>query len=255
MRNGISQFKKGEPLENAYFYDDVRIGSLNFGEYAVSILLSLHPVALKNNKPHLINWKSTKRLNFGGLMALTNATLDDVYFVTIQDKPDPNILTKEYEKTGYCTISVRGMETFDEKMESHLREMAAKGGLIAFECRTFYEAYSHCLDRIKKFNLEDFPFVEKLINCTFQKSLPFYLENSNKFYFLNTKFDDFQKDILGKDNLNLLNPEWPAALKGTLDDSQYRALKTILTNDLAIIQGPPGTGKTYKTFHVLSNYK
>lgn len=241
-------------MENAYFYDDAQIGSLNFREYAVSIFLSLHPVALKNNKHHAINWKSTKRLTFGGLMALTNRTLDDLYFVTIHDKPDPNILTKEYEQTGYCTISVKIIEDIDKKMDTRLREMAADGGLIAFECRTFYEAYSHCLDRIKNFNLEDFPFVEQIINCKFQKNLPLYLENSNKLFFLNTNLDNFKKDLLGKFNLNLLSSEWPIALRGTLDSSQYKALRTILTNEIAIIQGPPGTGKTFKNKNLFYNF-
>lgn len=39
--------------------------------------------------------------------------------------------------------------------------------------------------------------------------------------------------------------DWPAAPKDSLDDTQWEALKEIITRRLAIVQGPPGTGKTF----------
>ena len=39
--------------------------------------------------------------------------------------------------------------------------------------------------------------------------------------------------------------EWPQSPTDSLDETQWEALKGILTNRLAVVQGPPGTGKTY----------
>lgn len=38
---------------------------------------------------------------------------------------------------------------------------------------------------------------------------------------------------------------WPSARDLGLDNSQFKALQLVLTNEFAVIQGPPGTGKTY----------
>jgi helicase required for RNAi-mediated heterochromatin assembly 1 len=45
-------------------------------------------------------------------------------------------------------------------------------------------------------------------------------------------------------NVNILE-NWPPAPEENLDESQWAALRQILTKRVAIIQGPPGTGKTY----------
>jgi len=43
----------------------------------------------------------------------------------------------------------------------------------------------------------------------------------------------------------LRDDQWPSAEEFGLDDNQYRAFKTAITNEFTIIQGPPGTGKTF----------
>ena len=39
--------------------------------------------------------------------------------------------------------------------------------------------------------------------------------------------------------------QWPSKKQLGLDESQYEALQTALTKEVAVIQGPPGTGKTF----------
>ena len=39
--------------------------------------------------------------------------------------------------------------------------------------------------------------------------------------------------------------QWPSKEQLGLDQSQYEALQTALTKEVAVIQGPPGTGKTF----------
>ena len=39
--------------------------------------------------------------------------------------------------------------------------------------------------------------------------------------------------------------QWPSKEQLGLDESQYEALQTALTKEVAVIQGPPGTGKTF----------
>lgn len=46
------------------------------------------------------------------------------------------------------------------------------------------------------------------------------------------------------ERVNIIN-DWPGAPQEYLDDTQWEAMRQILTKDLAIIQGPPGTGKTF----------
>ena len=45
-------------------------------------------------------------------------------------------------------------------------------------------------------------------------------------------------------NINILE-DWPSTPEENLDETQWAAMRQILTKRLAIIQGPPGTGKTY----------
>ncbi len=42
-----------------------------------------------------------------------------------------------------------------------------------------------------------------------------------------------------------ITQDWPPAPVNSLDDTQWEALKQMLTKRLAIVQGPPGTGKTF----------
>ena len=42
-----------------------------------------------------------------------------------------------------------------------------------------------------------------------------------------------------------ITKDWPSAPNNSLDNTQWEALKQILTRRLAVVQGPPGTGKTY----------
>ena len=60
---------------------------------------------------------------------------------------------------------------------------------------------------------------------------------------LSTIFPD-SNDKEALEEVNVLQP-WPEKITTTMDKSQLSALKTILTNRVAIVQGPPGTGKTW----------
>jgi helicase required for RNAi-mediated heterochromatin assembly 1 len=51
-------------------------------------------------------------------------------------------------------------------------------------------------------------------------------------------------DLGLEQNVNILS-DWPNEPLGDLDQSQWKALRQILSKKLAIVQGPPGTGKTH----------
>jgi helicase required for RNAi-mediated heterochromatin assembly 1 len=55
---------------------------------------------------------------------------------------------------------------------------------------------------------------------------------------------DPQMKLFSDEYINILT-EWPSEPQNDLDESQWEALRQILTKRLAIIQGPPGTGKTH----------
>ena len=71
---------------------------------------------------------------------------------------------------------------------------------------------------------------------------PDYLEKSPTLN-LSSLFPDV-RDRESLEEVDVLRG-WPAAVHSTMDKTQQQALKTILTNRVAIVQGPPGTGKTW----------
>jgi helicase required for RNAi-mediated heterochromatin assembly 1 len=90
-------------------------------------------------------------------------------------------------------------------------------------------------------NTSRFPLSEHLVKAKKEVGPPTYVQN-NPYSDMSSlvsleEAEQFQ-------NVNILQ-EWPAGNTHSLDKSQSKALKRILTNRLAIVQGPPGTGKTH----------
>ncbi|CAC5383767.1 unnamed protein product [Mytilus coruscus] len=89
------------------------------------------------------------------------------------------------------------------------------------------------------------PFCKQLLlkKHIVEKDVPDYFKSfkfvKEKFEIscLNSKLHKYKIDISTE-------ASWPCADFLRLDDSQHRAIITLMTRKLALIQGPPGTGKT-----------
>jgi helicase required for RNAi-mediated heterochromatin assembly 1 len=87
-----------------------------------------------------------------------------------------------------------------------------------------------------------FPLAEHI--CTLKTDLtpPDYLESRPRIDLSSAMDKVNQKQAA--ERLNILEA-WPPAPENVLDQSQWAALRQMLTTKLSIVQGPPGTGKTH----------
>jgi helicase required for RNAi-mediated heterochromatin assembly 1 len=183
----------------------------------------------------LIRWNQSKRLITGTLVALSPA--DDAF-------QDPS----------KCLLAVVGarplsalesnnppeIDLFFVRPEQYDWDPARKW--IMVESRSsFFEASRHTLLALQHMMREPFPMSEHLVKAQRLVEPPEYvrLEPQTDLSPLVSleEADRFQ-------DVNILQ-EWPTGDSLTLDNSQSKALKRIMTKKLAIVQGPPGTGKTY----------
>lgn len=116
--------------------------------------------------------------------------------------------------------------------------------------------YVQVLSSLQRLDESSFPMAEYIIHLKKEDSHPFYL----------TEVDPKSEPdrvptirVAGKTDVkitkffkfNVLNFQaWPNAEQLGLDCSQYTALQSALTKELAIIQGPPGTGKTFMALKI-----
>ena len=221
-------------FEDAYIYKDVLIQDVIFGDNGVYLKVFLTPILKQQKKG--INWNSTKRMNFGSLVILTDEKLEKMFFATVYEKPKGDQMNKDYQKYGNVEISIKGLGDTDyDDFVDKINDFA-KAKLIIVEARTYFEGYHHFLKQIQSIKPENMPFEDLIVKGKQEVvGLPIYVFNL-----------EFKKTatLNQMNKFNILQPKWPKSLQGTLNDSQYSALRNILTSNCSLIQGPPGTGKT-----------
>ena len=110
------------------------------------------------------------------------------------------------------------------------------------ECRSsFFEASKHTLLALQHIMREPFPMSEHLVKVQKQIEPPAYISHNP---YINLSSLVSMEESENFENVNILK-EWPSTTSHSLDTSQSKALKRMLTSKIAIVQGPPGTGKTY----------
>jgi helicase required for RNAi-mediated heterochromatin assembly 1 len=113
---------------------------------------------------------------------------------------------------------------------------------IMVECRTsFFEASRHTLLALQHLMREPFPLSQYLVHAQKNVDPPSYI-NHNPHVNLSSLVS--MEESADYENVNVLE-DWPTMSSHSLDNSQSKALKRMLTSELAIVQGPPGTGKTF----------
>jgi helicase required for RNAi-mediated heterochromatin assembly 1 len=87
-----------------------------------------------------------------------------------------------------------------------------------------------------------FPLHDHICYLNTKLEAPAYIKPDADFNLSAAIPDITKKECL--ERVNIIN-DWPSAPGEFLDDTQWEAMRQILTKDLSIIQGPPGTGKTF----------
>jgi helicase required for RNAi-mediated heterochromatin assembly 1 len=91
-------------------------------------------------------------------------------------------------------------------------------------------------------DLTSFPLHQRICSLDANLEPPAYINSEADVNLSAVILDVTKKQPLEK--VNIIK-DWPAAPQEYLDNTQWEAMRQILTKDLSIIQGPPGTGKTF----------
>ena len=146
---------------------------------------------------------------------------------------------------GQVAVVVKSIEAAGTTFASALQSLISNdGSLILIEAQTLSAAYCPALKAIKEVS-PNFGFYLELVKVDEQKpEMPSIYANGN--LNVNHLFEDRSEDITVTNLVN--NIEYGAGCR--LDNSQYQAMKHMLSSRIAVVQGPPGTGKTYIGVHL-----
>ncbi|XP_014219353.1 NFX1-type zinc finger-containing protein 1-like [Copidosoma floridanum] len=215
LRNGIKELDGTQNYRNNDFriYRNVRLMTSNVKEFSAGIQLNF-------GKLNFVDWRISKRLMYGALLLLSNDNFKNVVFATVSNRDIEDLMN------GFVSI--------EPCVETVINPTMYNCNLVLLESKIFFEPYFVVLSAMQKINETNFPMERYLIQAKTSVKLPRYLEDVNYLTFE----DKFMLPLHG-------GGDWPPAAELTLDESQYGAFKSALTQEFAVIQGPPGTGKTF----------
>ncbi|KAL5406333.1 hypothetical protein PMIN03_007833 [Paraphaeosphaeria minitans] len=219
------------PSSGIGIYEPVYLKAIQFSFRGLSAKVAFSLSRVKK----LIRWNQSKRLITGTLVALSPA--DDAF-----------------QDASKCLLAIVGARPLTALESNNPPEIdlffvepeqydwdPARNWIMVESRSSFFEASRHTLLALQHMMREPFPMSEHLVGAQKEVEPPEYVRLSphtdlSPLVSLD-EADQFQDvDIL---------QEWPTGDNLTLDSSQSKALKRIMTKKLAIVQGPPGTGKTY----------
>jgi helicase required for RNAi-mediated heterochromatin assembly 1 len=225
-----SPYKDESEYENNSIgiYDPVYITGLVFSLRGLATRVAF---SLSRVKKH-IRWKQSKRLITGSLVALSPA--EDAFQTTCV------LAIVAARPLAALDQNPPEIDLFFARPEDQMIDPMRKW--IMVECRTsFFEASRHTLLSLQHLMREPFPLAEYLVKVKKEREPPAYIKHNP---YMNLSSLVSIEDSANFENINVLE-EWPAPSLLSLDNSQSKALKRMLTSKLAIVQGPPGTGKTH----------
>ena len=246
LRKGISVYcDSGSTLRTAdiHIYENAKILNPVCLFTGMGFQLRFDSTKLKH-----INWEHSRRLIFGSLLCLSNDDFDKCMFFATVVKRDPKTL-----KDGLLTIK------FENDVNGFQIDPTESFKMV--ESTAYFEAYRHVLEGLQEMSRfpDVLPMKSYIVDCQ--------LCNVETPAFLNIPqrppiFD--MSDILKKSGEKrrramphfdvTKSSNWPSVDKTGLDESQLRALKMALSQEVSVIQGPPGTGKTFIGLKIVEAY-
>ncbi|KAF1945626.1 hypothetical protein EJ02DRAFT_338281 [Clathrospora elynae] len=209
-------------------YDPVYITSLVFSPRGLATRVAF---SLGRVKKH-IRWDQSKRLITGTLVALSpsnDAFQTQCILATVAARPLSALGQNPPE-----------IDLFFARPED--QEIDPMRKWIMVECRaSFFEASRHTLLALQHLMREPFPLSKYLVHAQKEVEPPSYIKHNP---YVNLSSLVSMEESAEYENVNVLE-DWPTSSSHSLEKSQGKALKRMLTSELAIVQGPPGTGKTF----------
>ncbi len=238
LRKGIADYragKEGRQIRNLRVYRGVRIGGNQFTRSGLC-----HTISFDVSKFWHVNWEHSKRLIIGSLLCLSSDNFrHKAIFAIITDRN-----TKDLQNGKLKVMFQKGSKVvFHQKNQTEF---------MMVESIAFYEASSHVLRSLQVAEDTSMPFTKYLIKNSSTVECPKYLKMSSRDVLYNLSFI-IKKAVLRYpmyakmySEVKVLNQlAWPSQEDTLLDESQLKAMKMALTQEVVVIQGPPGTGKTY----------
>ncbi|KAI0585805.1 Superfamily I DNA and RNA helicase and helicase subunits [Pyrenophora tritici-repentis] len=235
LREALDEFR-ADPFKDEAEYNNQGIGVYD-PVYITSVVFSPRGLAtrvafsLGRVKKH-VRWEQSKRLVTGTLVALSptdNAFQTQCALAIVAARPLSALEQNPPE-----------IDLFFARPED--QEIDPMRKYMMVECRTsFFEASRHTLLALQHMMRETFPLSKYLVYAQKEVEPPAYIKHNP---YVNLSSLVSMEESAEYENVNVLE-DWPTMSSHSLDRSQSKALKRMLTSELAIVQGPPGTGKTF----------
>ena len=246
LRKGISVYcDSGSTLRTAdiCIYENTKI--LNPVCLFTGMGFQLH---FDSTKLKHINWEHSRRLIFRSLLCLSNDDFDKCMLFATVVKRDPKTL-----KDGLLTIK------FENDVNGFRIDPTESFKMV--ESTAYFEAYRHVLEGLQE--MSRFPDVLPMKSCIVDCQLcnvetPAFLNMPQRppIFDMNDilkKLGERRKRAMPHFDVTK-SSNWPSVDKAGLDESQLRALKMALSQEVSVIQGPPGTGKTFIGLKIVEAY-
>ncbi|XP_014223704.2 NFX1-type zinc finger-containing protein 1-like [Trichogramma pretiosum] len=225
LRNGLRDYieadKKKFRSSDVRLYTKVKLLLPDYdksGEMGIKLFFGKNP----NSK---IDWKTSKRFMYHGLLMLSHDNFQSILFATVIER-DIKML-----QNGFVLVE----PSFEE---DQVAPAMYKHEYVMLESKVYFEPYLEVLKALQRFNKHNFPMIRHLVDATSRSFLPYYLSNIDHLNYNRMSLPIGQKP-------------WPTPRQLKFDESQFKAFKHALTEELAIIQGPPGTGKTFIALEIV----
>ncbi|KAJ8042125.1 NFX1-type zinc finger-containing protein 1 [Holothuria leucospilota] len=252
LREGIAEYvakinQRGDAenkrFQNLRLYDDVQAIDITPSQDGFVYDLQF---AINNNLKR-VRWELSKRLIYGSLVCLSRDDFKTFIFGYVA-KRDIRELSK-----GRVAVTINISDEESRDLFSFPFKMA--------ESSSYFEAYRHVLRSLQTIDQENFPLKQYLISVPNDVSLPKYIGEKPdlKFTLCCNRIGQINKEsekmwrpsttqpveVVEKQVQVSMEKTWPGADELGFDDSQMKAFKAALREEICLIQGPPGTGKTY----------
>jgi hypothetical protein len=251
MRSSIAE--KRRPWYNARVIDVVLRMDIN-----LYFLVQLDPPAKA-----VRDWSKARALNYQSVVAFLDEEghVERIGTITVtKDDKDEGLNNPDGPVIG---VSFEGDAAFDAALDEMVPNKKLNAIYVAASHKGDDEAAEKALSKMKTFemievsqsffaydsilkglqNLDGIPFQDELLRTISPADkMPDYLPPTLHFPSLGDRSSFTSHDFIQDLTAEKLETE------STLDLSQARAVRHVLTNRVALIQGPPGTGKTFSKF-------
>ena len=116
-----------------------------------------------------VNWEKRKRFKFGSILCLSEDDFYTLHFATVESRDD--ICRGELD-VRFEDVELEDLNGFID----------AKVKFDMVESPTFFEAYRHVLEALKKIEPDEMPFQEHIVKCSPKVRPPAYEQITNGYY-------------------------------------------------------------------------